>query len=136
MLNEIVAFIKSAASSYQRLTQAEEVIKKLQARADKHDDELRDSKSVLVEVLHEFDKDRTVAEGERKVALAERRTAERDYENLVLRLELAMKNDVRALPPGSPAPTTAGLEARIAALEREVKAHKGRIAALENAGGV
>ena len=45
MWKQVIAFIKSAASSYQRLTDAEEDVKKLEERASGHDKEL--SKSMI-----------------------------------------------------------------------------------------
>ncbi len=116
MLKQIVDFTKSIATVYRRLTHTEEQIKKLQIRSDKHDDDLNDAKETLLKVLHEFDRDRQLAE--------------RDRENLLLRLEnvLLRSGDQRALPPGASTPNLSDLEARIAVLETEVAELKRRLA--------
>ena len=136
MWKTILNFLQSAASSYQRLTQAEGAIKTLQETSDDHDNEFQDSKQTLFKVLHEFDKvirqiesDKQVAIEQRRAIEAERRAAERDYENLALRLELTMKNETRALPPGSPGPP----QDEIAALQAKIEALEKRIEILENA---
>ena len=117
MLKPIIDFVKSAAASYQRFAQVEDNVKKLEERANKHDEGANQIREFLRQALHEIDKDRAVG-------IEQRRVVERDYENLVLRLELAMKNDTRALPPGSPAPPQdeiAELRAKIEVLEKRIE---------------
>lgn len=123
MWKECISFVKSVAASYKRLAQADENIKKLQARADKTDNDKNDAKITLLKVLNEFDKVRMQMENGKQNTAAARRASERDYENLVLRLENAMLKsaDQRALPPGSNPQNTPEPETRIAALERGSK---------------
>lgn len=139
MWKDLFSFIKAATASYKRLTQADENIKKLQAHADKHDEEVDDVKKALVQSLFEFEKFRMQIEGSKEIAAEQRRTieaqrqsTERDYENLVLRLELALKSNVLALPPGFNASNSTETEARFAALERQIEELRGRVKTLEN----
>ena len=66
----------------------------------------------------------------------DRQLAERDQENLLLRIQLALRDtEQRLLPSGASQTQTAEiaeLRARVAALENEVAEHKKQIAALEN----
>ncbi len=65
----------------------------------------------------------------------DRRLAERDRENLLLRLELAMRDNAqRALPPVSAASQNeiAELRAKIEAQDREIERLKQRVSVLES----
>lgn len=130
MWKQIIAFLKAGAATYKRIAQADENIKKLQGRVDGHDDELEDARDTLIKVLHEFDKDRSVA-------IERQRATERDYENLVLRLENALlKNaEQRALPPGSAAPQNemAELRAKVEAQGKAIERLVQRVETLESA---
>ena len=70
MLKPVIDFFKPIVSAYRRLMQAEDNIKKLGERANKHEDGQRVTEATLIEVLHQLDKDRAVA-------IEQRRTAER-----------------------------------------------------------
>lgn len=72
------------------------------------------------------------ADADRRVAAEQRKTAESNYENLVLRLQLARKdNERRVLPPGSTPQNAPETEARIATLEKEVQELKRQIEELK-----
>ena len=63
---------------------------------------------------------------------ADRRVAAEQRENLLLRLQLALKdNEQRVLPPGSAPQNAPETEARIAALEKEVQELKKEIEELK-----
>ena len=129
MWKETIAFIKSAVSSYKRLTHAEQDVKNIQDRVGRHDDEMDDVKKSLIRTLFEFEKVRMQMESDKQLA-------EHKYENLVLRLENAMlKNTLPALPPGNATPPSeiAELRARIESLEKENESIKTRLHAVENA---
>ena len=123
MWKQVIAFIKSSAATYRRLAQADENIKKLQTRADSHDDGLEDAEETLIKVLHEFEKVRMQMESDKQIA-------ERDREILLLRLDAALKNDTRALPPGFSNQNTPELQAQIDALKAEFAELKAQLAAL------
>ena len=120
MWKDILNAIQSAASSYRRLGQAEENIKGLEETAGEQEAFLNQNRDLLRSVLHEMDKDRAVAVEQRRTIEAERRAAERDYENLALRLEITMRdNTQRALPPGFSNQNTPEVQAQIDALKEE-----------------
>ncbi len=122
MWKETLAFIKSAVSSYKRLSDAEEDVTTLQDHVGRQDDDIDGVKKALTQTLFEFEKVIMRLENDRQIA-------GRDYENLVLRLQLAMKdNDQRALPPGSIPQNAPDLQAQIDALKQEVEELKTQFA--------
>lgn len=107
MWKQILDFTKSVASTYRRLIQLEDTVKKLQTQSEEYDDEQQKTQEMLRYVLYEFQNDKLLAEKDREI--------------LLLRLDAALKSDARALPPVldvPPAPSNH--ETRIAALEEEI----------------
>ena len=121
MLKPIMDFIKSASAAYQRFTQIEDNIKNSKnAPTDMTQARTKPEKLCVRPCMRLIETGRLLWSSD---GLLKRNAA----------LSSAiMKYSFCALPPGSPAPTIAEFEARIAALEQEVKKHKQQIAALEN----
>ena len=122
MLKQIFDAGRSPALMYRRLVQCEEEIKKLQEADREKETRLRRSAEVEQHLAYEMDRDRQLAE-------RDKRAIESNRENSALRLENALlKNEQRFLS-GS---VSQEWKAEIAALRREIEELKKRVAALEN----
>ena len=119
MLKQIFDAGKGLALMYRRLVQCEEEIKKLQEADRDKEGRIQRSAGVNQRLAYEIDRNQQIAE--------------RDRENLVLRLENALlKNEQRFLSVSAPQTEAPEWKAEITALRNEIEELKKRVATLEN----
>ena len=98
----------------------------------KNKDEIKALQTKFEVVISDVRQIASDADADRRVAAEQRKTAESNYENLVLRLQLALKDmEQRALPPGSTSQNTPELEARVIAIENTLEELKRQIEELK-----
>lgn len=127
MLKQMYDFLKGAAALVQKAQKNEETFKKLSEADHTHEENLQQVNDILRQIIVEINSDRQRMEFDKQIA-------DRDREILLLRLDAALRNDTRALPPAPDVQmASAEYEARIAALEQEIAELKQRVETLEAA---